>query len=61
MDDAVLVRGFERVGDLPRNGKRFVERDGAVRDAIGQRRTVDQLEDEGACDLFDAVDAAMFG
>ena len=28
MDDALLVRGFERVGDLPRNGQRVGERDG---------------------------------
>ena len=26
MDDALLVRGFERVGDLPRDRQRLVER-----------------------------------
>ena len=28
MDDALLVRGFERLRDLPRNRQRFVERIG---------------------------------
>ena len=34
MDDALLVRGFERLGDLPGDGQRFVERDRATRDAL---------------------------
>ena len=46
MDDAALVRRFERLGDLPRDRQRFVERDRPPRDAIGQRRTVDQLHHE---------------
>ena len=46
MHDAALVRGFERVGDLARNRQRFVQRNGSLRDAIGERRAVDQFEDE---------------
>ena len=38
MDDALLVRRFERVGDLPRDGQRLVERDRPARDALGERR-----------------------
>ena len=34
MDDALLVRGFERVGDLPRDRQRLVDRDRAARDAL---------------------------
>ena len=38
MDDALLVRRFERLGDLPRDRQRLVERDRASRDPLGQRR-----------------------
>lgn len=34
MDDALLVRGFERLGDLLRDGQGFVERDRAPRAAL---------------------------
>ena len=50
MNDAVLVRGFERLGDLPRDRQRFVDRDRPLRDAIGERRPVDQLQHERAGD-----------
>ena len=46
MDDAGGVRGLQRLGDLPGNGQRLLERDGSLPDAIGQRGTFDQLEDE---------------
>ena len=46
MDDAVLVRRLERLGDLARDRQRFVERNRAVRDAIGERRPLDELQDE---------------
>ena len=60
MDDALLVRRFERVGDLPRDRQRFVERNRALRDAIGERRPFDQLEDERVrrATVFEAVDRA---
>ena len=34
MDDAVLVRGLKRLGDLCGDGQRLVERDRAARDAL---------------------------
>ena len=46
MDDAALVRGLERFGNLAGDRQRFVERQRALRDPIGQRRAVDQLQDE---------------
>ena len=46
MDDALFVRGFEGFGDLPRNEQRLVDGNGPTRDAIGQRRAVDELHDE---------------
>ena len=46
MDDALLVRGVERVGDLPRDAERLVERSAALPDPLGQRRPLDQLHDE---------------
>jgi len=48
MDDAVLVRRFERVGDLARDRQGLVQRKRAVGNAIGERRTVDELEDQRA-------------
>jgi hypothetical protein len=46
MNDAALVRGLERVGDLPRDRKRFVEWIGPLRNAIGQRRPFDEFHDQ---------------
>ena len=43
MDDAFLVRGFERVGDLARNGERFLERNRPPFDALGKGFALDQL------------------
>jgi hypothetical protein len=48
MDDALLVRGLERAHDLPRHVDRFLERDCVLRDPIGQRRALDELEDQRA-------------
>ena len=47
VDDALLVRGFERLGDLLRDRQRLVERNRPLRDAVGERRPLDQLHDEG--------------
>ena len=44
MDDALLVRGFERFGDLSRDRQRFVERQRTLRDAVRERRALDELE-----------------
>ncbi len=48
MDDALLVRRFERFGNLPGDGKCFVDRNRPLRDAVGKRRAFDQLHDESA-------------
>ncbi len=57
VDDAELVRGFKCFGDLPRNRQRLVKRNGTLRDAIGERRALNQLEDEraDAVALFEPV------
>ena len=46
VDDPLLVCGFERVGDLFRDGEGFVDRQRPARDAVGQRRPFDQLHHE---------------
>ncbi len=63
MDDGALVSGFEGVGDLDRNAHRLVDRDRTLRDAIGQRRSLDELEHQshGALALFEAVDRRDVG
>ena len=38
MDDPVLVRGFERFGDLLRDGQRFIEWNRPLRDPVRERR-----------------------
>ena len=57
MDDAGLVRGFERLGHLLRDRQRLVDRDGAARDALREILALDQLHHEraDAGRLFDAV------
>ena len=58
MDDALLVRRFQRLRDLPGDGQRFVERDRATRDALRQVLALDQLHHErgDAAAFFEAVD-----
>ena len=46
VDDALLVRGFERFGDLLGDRQRFVKRNRPLRDAIGERRSFDELHHE---------------
>ena len=48
MDDALLVRGFEGFGDLLRDRKRLIDRNRPLRDAVGQRRPLDQLHHQRA-------------
>ena len=43
MDDPLLVRRFERFGNLPRDGQRLVERDRTERDALRQILALDEL------------------
>ena len=58
MDDPLLVRGFERLRDLLRDGQGFVERQGSARDALRQIVTFDELHHERghAPAFFEAVD-----
>ena len=46
MDDPLLVRGFERLRDLPRDRQRLVERDRSTRDPLRQIVAVDQFHHE---------------
>ncbi len=64
VDDALRVRGFERLGNLPRDRQRLVERDRTARDAIGERRSFDHLEHErrqmiGRLEAVDGRDVGM--
>ena len=58
MDDSLLVRGFERVGDLLRDRQRLIDRDRAARNPLRQVVALDQLHDEGrdARALLEPVD-----
>ena len=57
MDDALLVRRFERVGDLPRDRQRLVERDRSAARSAPRASALDQLHHERAhaAGLFEAV------
>ena len=58
MDDPLLVRRFEGFGDLLRDGQRLVHGNRTLRDAVGERRPLDQFHHESnrARALFQAVD-----
>jgi len=58
VNDALLVRRLERLGDLFRDGERLVNRDGAMREAVGQRQALDELHDQrgDAIRLLEAID-----
>ena len=49
MDDPLLVRRFECLGDLPRNGQRFIERDRVPRDPLREIVAFDEFHHEGVC------------
>jgi hypothetical protein len=49
MDDALLVRRFDGVDDLVRDGQRLVERQRSLRQALCERRPLDELHHEGRC------------
>ena len=59
VNDALFVRGFERLGDLLRDGQRLVERDRAPRDALRQVLALDELHHQrgDAPTFFEPVDA----
>ncbi len=58
MDDAGLVRDFQRLGDLPGDRKRLVEWQRAPRQPLREILALDQFEHQGPgrADLLEAVD-----
>ena len=58
MDDPLLVRGFERVGDLLRDRQRLIERNRAARNALRQVVALDEFHHERwtPLRLFEPVD-----
>ena len=60
MDDALFVRRFERLGDLPRDREYFIDGEGSLGDPIGERRPFHQFQHERlhARRLFETVDRA---
>jgi hypothetical protein len=48
MDDALLVRHLKRVRDLARDDERLVERNRSLRNALRERRPLDELHHEGS-------------
>ena len=58
MNDPLLVRRFERLGDLPRDRQRLVERNRAARDPLRQVLALDELHDErgDALGFFESID-----
>jgi len=46
MDDALLVRGLECLGDLPGDGQGLVDRNRAACDALSQILALDELHHE---------------
>src|SRR5215203_990289 len=57
MDHSLLMRRFQSIDDLPSDCQRLSDRKRASCDAIGERRPLDELEDESATAVgfFDAV------
>ncbi len=58
VDDALLVRRFERVGNLGGDRQRLLERHRSARDDVREVLTLDQFHGQGAhaVELFEAVD-----
>ena len=48
VDDAALVGVLEGLRHLPGDGQRLLQREPALRDALGQGDALDELHDEGA-------------
>ena len=46
MDDALIVSTFERLGNLDGDRHGFVERNGTLHNAIGERGSFDELHDD---------------
>ena len=60
MDDPLLMRRFERLGNLCRHRQRVGQRDRAARDPLRQVLAFHELHDQRwhAVGFFDAVDGA---
>ena len=58
MNDPLLVRGFEGIRNLRRDRERLADRDRALRNAVSERWSFDQLHHERRRTLgsFQAVD-----
>ena len=58
VDDSLIVRRFERLGDLLRNRERLRERNRALCDPLGKRRAFNQLHDQrmDPVRVFESVD-----
>ena len=63
MDDALLVRRFQRVGDLLRDGERVGQRYWSTRDQHGEVVAFDELHDQraNAARVLEAVDVRDVG
>ena len=63
MDDPLLVRRLQCLGDLLRNGQGFVNWDGASRDALRQILALDELHDQrtDTVGFFETVDVRDVG
>ena len=58
VDDALLMRRFQRLGDLLRNRQRLIQRYRPLRDPVSERRAFNQLQHQRPrpLGLLDAVD-----
>ena len=58
-----FVRRFEGLGDLLGDGKGLIQRDSALRDAVRQRRPLDEFQDQrpDTLSLLQPVDRADVG
>ena len=46
MDDALFVRGLDGLDDLSRDADRLLDRNGALANALRERRTFNQFHDQ---------------
>ena len=63
MNNALLMGGFERLGDLSGDGQGFINRDGPFGNPVGQLRSLDEFEDQGlrVTGRFQTVNRADIG
>ena len=63
MDDAELVRGFERIGNLSSDRDRLVDGKRAVGESVGEGAALHQFEHQrlSAAGFFEPVDGARYG